>query len=215
MIYYELIQGSPEWFAVKCGKVSGSRMPDIVATTKSGYGASRKNMLATIVCEWLTNTMAETFSNTAMQRGTEKEPLARVEYETFKGVMVDQVGFVDHPDIPMAGASPDGYVGKLDELLVEIKCPNTATHIETLTTKEIDKRYIIQMQWQMACTGAKATDFVSFDDRLPEGLQLFVKRVERDNEMIAMLEKEARKFLEEVQETTEKLELIREQNVKN
>jgi putative phage-type endonuclease len=210
---HNVIQGSPEWFAVKCGKLSASRIPDTIATTKSGYSASRKNMLATLVCERMTKSVAESYSNSAMLRGVEKEPLARAEYETKRGVMVDQIGFVDHPDIAMSGASPDGIVD--NNLLIEIKCPNTATHIETLTTGEIDKRYIVQMQWQMACTGATACDFISFDDRLPEGLQLFIKREHRNDEMIAMLEKEAKKFLEEVNETVEKLESIRNKNVEN
>ena len=206
-------QRTEAWFLSRLGKVTASRVADVIAKTKSGPSASRENYATQLVLERLTNSVGEAYSNAAMQWGTDQEPNARNAYELKMSTFVKEVGFIDHPTIDMSGASPDGFVG--EDGLVEIKCPNSSTHIDTLVSQKVPAKYLPQMQWQMACTGAKATDFVSFDDRLPEGLQLFVKRVERDNEMIAMLEKEARKFLEEVQETTEKLELIREQNVKN
>ena len=113
-----------------------------------------------------------------------------------KDVLVDEVGFVPHPTIEMAGASPDGLVG--DDGLLEIKCPNTATHIETLLSQSVPGKYNTQMQFQMACTGRQWCDFVSFDNRLPEELQLFVKRVPRDNEFIKQMEDEVVKFLNEL-----------------
>jgi len=149
-----------------------------------------------LICERMTNTVAESYSNAAMQWGTETEPLARAAYESFADVLVDEVGYVPNPWINRAGASPDGLVG--EHGLIEIKCPNTATHIDTLISDQVPSKYITQMQWQMACTGRRWCDFVSFDPRLPDGLQLFVKRVEYDAEYIAMLEKEIIKFLEEV-----------------
>jgi predicted phage-related endonuclease len=131
-----------------------------------------------------------------MQHGTDTEPLARAAYEALRDVLVDEVGFVPHPSIIMAGASPDGLVG--DDGLLEIKCPNTATHIETLLSQSVPGKYNTQMQFQMACTGRQWCDFVSFDNRLPEELQLFVKRVPRDNEFIKQMEDEVVKFLNEL-----------------
>lgn len=201
-------QRSDEWFAARCGKATGSRIADIVAKTKSGYSASRANYMAQLVVERMTGKVAESFSNAAMDWGTEQEPYARAAYEAHSGVLVDEVGMVDHPTVEMSGASPDGLVG--DDGLVEIKCPTTATHIETLMEKAAPKKYIDQMQWQMACTGRKWCDFVSFDPRMPQGLQLFVKRVERDDEYIAELESEVAAFLQEVSDKVEKLKSLME-----
>jgi putative phage-type endonuclease len=189
-------QGTPEWFAARLGNVTASRVADVIAKTKSGYSASRDNYMAQLICERMTNTVAESYSNAAMQWGTETEPLARAAYESYADVLVDEVGYVPHPVISRAGASPDGLVG-VDGLL-EIKCPNTATHIDTLLSETVPTKYITQMQWQMACTGRKWCDFVSFDPRLPDGLQLFVKRVERDNLYISTLEIEVTLFLSEL-----------------
>ena len=196
-------QNTPEWFAARLGNVTASRVADVIAKTKSGYSASRENYMAQLICERMTNTVAESYSNAAMQWGTETEPLARAAYESFADVLVDEVGYIPHPIIERAGASPDGLVG-LDGQ-IEIKCPNTATHIDTLLSETVPTKYITQMQWQMACTGRVWCDFVSFDPRLPDGLQLFVKRVERDAEYIAMLEQEVIKFLNELDEKIFKL----------
>ena len=201
-------QRSDEWFTARCGKATGSRIADIVAKTKSGYSASRANYMAQLVVERMTGKVAESFSNAAMDWGTEQEPYARAAYEAHSGVLVDEVGMVDHPTVEMSGASPDGLVG--EDGLVEIKCPTTATHIETLMEKAAPKKYIDQMQWQMACTGRKWCDFVSFDPRMPQGLQLFVKRVERDDEYIAELESEVAAFLQEVSDKVEKLKSLME-----
>ena len=189
-------QGTPEWFAARLGNVTASRVADVIAKTKSGYSASRDNYMAQLICERMTNTVAESYSNAAMQWGTETEPLARAAYESFADVLVDQIGYVPHPTIERAGASPDGLVGLFG--LIEIKCPNTATHIDTLISEQVPSKYITQMQWQMACTARAWCDFVSFDPRLPNGLQMFVKRVEFDTEYAAMLEEEVTKFLGEL-----------------
>ena len=196
-------QGSGEWFAVRVGKVTASRVADILAKTKSGYSTSRDNYMAQLVCERLTNQKAESFTNAAMQHGTETEPLARAAYEALKDVLVDEVGFVPHPTIQMAGASPDGLVG--DDGLLEIKAPNTATHIDTLLSESVPTKYFTQMQFQMACTGRKWCDFVSFDNRLPEELQLFVKRVPRDETYIKLMEAEIVQFIAELDEKIAKL----------
>lgn len=196
-------QGSDEWFAIRIGKVTASRVADILAKTKSGYSTSRDNYMAQLVCERLTNQKAESFTNAAMQHGTETEPLARAAYEALKDVLVDEVGFVPHPSIKMAGASPDGLVG--DDGLIEIKCPNTATHIDTLLSESVPTKYFTQMQFQMACTGREWCDFVSFDNRLPEELQLFVKRVPRDETYIKLMEAEIVQFLAELDDKINKL----------
>ena len=203
----EIIQGSPEWFAQRLGRVTASRVSDIIAKTKTGVSASRANYLAQLVAERLTGQAAETFKSGAMQHGTETEPQARMAYEAETGLMVTEVAMIQHGTIEMAGASPDGLVG--EDGLVEIKCPNTSTHIATLMADKAPSGYIPQMQWQMACTGRAWCDFVSFDSRMPDDMQLFIKRVPRDNALIAEYEAEVVKFLAEVQETVDKLIQIR------
>ena len=197
-----MIQGSDEWFAARCGKVTASRIADMLTRTKTGWGAGRKNYLAQLVAERLTGKPADSYTNAAMQWGIETEPQARAAYEFFSDMQVTETGFVVHPEIDMSGASPDGIVG---EGLVEIKCPNTATHIDTLLNKKIPAKYAHQMNWQMACTGAKWCDFVSFDPRMPADLQFFVKRQERDDEKITELEQQVIEFLNEVDQTINQL----------
>jgi putative phage-type endonuclease len=196
-------QGTDEWFAARIGKVTASRVADIIAKTKTGYSSSRDNYMAQLICERLTNQKGESFTNAAMQWGTETEPLARLSYEVAQNVLVDQVGFVPHPRILMAGASPDGLVG--DNGLLEIKCPNTATHIDTLLSETVPGKYNTQMQFQMACTDREWCDFVSFDNRLPTELQLFVKRVPRDNVFIRLIEGEIVQFIAELDNKINKL----------
>jgi len=202
----DIEQGTDEWFAVRCGKVTASRVADVIATTKSGYSASRANYEAQLICEILTGKPAESYSNAAMAWGTETEPLARAQYELKTGEMVNQVGFVVHPMIEQAGASPDGLVGS--EGLIEIKCPNTSTHLDTLLAQKVSSKYITQMTWQMVCTGRKWCDFVSYDPRLPENLQLFVQRIELDEDYAKKLQNEVVMFLVEVNEKIEKLRKI-------
>jgi len=196
-------QGTPEWFSARLGNVTASRVADVIAKTKSGYSASRDNYMAQLICERMTGTVAESYTNAAMLHGTETEPLARAAYESYADVLVDQVGYIPHPIIDRAGASPDGLVGLYG--LLEIKCPNTATHIDTLISEQVPTKYITQMQWQMSCTGRTWADFVSFDPRLPSGLQMFVKRVEFDAEYVAMLKEEVIKFLNELDAKISKL----------
>ena len=202
----EIEQGTDAWFQTRLGKATGSRIADIVAKTKTGYSTSRENYMAQLICERMTGKVAESYSNSAMQWGTETEPLARAAYEVKTGLTVNQIGFVDHPSILMTGASPDGLVG--DSGMIEIKCPNTATHIETLLSGKVPTKYLTQMTWQMCCTGRHWTDFVSYDPRLPENLQLFIKRVEYDPKYAAELEQEVIKFLDEVEQKIKQLEKI-------
>jgi putative phage-type endonuclease len=201
-------QGSQEWKLARCGSLGASRVADAIAKTKTGWGASRANLAAELICERLTGQPTEGFTNAAMQWGTEKEPYARDAYALRVGLEIRQVALVRHPSIALTHASPDGLVG-LDGLL-EIKCPQTATHIETLTTGAIPQKYITQMQWQMACTGRDWCDFVSFDPRLPQTMALFVKRVERDDSFILQLEDDVAGFLEEVDATVVRLRAMYE-----
>jgi putative phage-type endonuclease len=199
----EIIQGSTEWFYQRLGKVTASRVADVIAKTKTGYSTSRDNYMAQLVVERLTFTKTESYTNAAMQWGTDTEPFARAAYEATHGVMVEEVGFVRHPSIEWAGASPDGLVG--DDGCIEIKCPNTLTMIETLLSQKVPGKYFTQMQFQLACTGRKWCDYVVFDPRMPAKAQLFVKRVDRDDTYIAEIEAEIVKFLAEVESQVNQL----------
>jgi putative phage-type endonuclease len=202
----DLIQGTDAWLQSRLGKVTASRMADLMARTKSGWGAGRANYLAELLCERLTGVGADRFVNAAMAHGTAQEPFARQAYSERHGVEVFEVGFIDHPEIAMSGASPDGYVG--DDGMVEIKCPNTATHLDTLLSGSVAERYVLQMQWQMACCGRQYCDFVSFDPRCPAHLQLFVKRMERDTSLILQLEAEVSAFISELDAKIAALEAL-------
>ena len=196
-------QRTDEWFAARLGRVTASRVADVIAKTKTGYSTSRANYMAELICERLTGVRGGFYQNAAMLWGTSTEPQARAAYETRSGCLVEEVGFVPHSSITMTGASPDGLVD--EDGLVEIKCPITATHLDTLLTETVPGRYITQMQWQMACTGREWCDFISFDPRLPENMQLFIKRVVRDKEMIDTLEMEVFNFIEEMETKLDKL----------
>lgn len=199
-------QRTDEWFAARLGKVTASRVADVIAKTKSGYSASRENYMADLIVERLTGQKASSFSNAAMEWGTATEPQARAAYSAKTGELVEEVGFLCHPVIEQAGASPDGVVG---EGLVEIKCPNTATHLEYVLSGKPPEKYVTQMQWQMACTGKAWTDFVSYDPRLPEHLQMLIVRVARDATRIAELEVEVQKFLNELEDKVKKLQEVK------
>lgn len=201
-------QGTPEWFAQRCGKVTASRIADLMAKTRSSWGASRKNYQAQLVAERITGTVAESFSNAAMQWGTQTEPEAREAYEARKLVIVTEAPFVPHLTIPNAGASPDGFVG--NDGLVEIKCPNTATHIDTLLSGKIADKYIKQIQWQMACTGTQWCDFVSYDPRVGSDLCLWIKRVDRDQALIDEIEQAVIDFNNEIEQQVSALENLKE-----
>lgn len=199
-------QGSAEWFAARVGKVTASRVADVVARTKTGWGASRANYMAELIAERLTGNAAEGFTNAAMQWGTQTEPLARDAYSFRSDNDVLPGGFAIHPYIAESGASPDGLIGS--DGLIEIKCPNTATHIDTLIGQAVPGKYVTQMQWQMACTGAQWCDFVSFDPRLPESMRLFIKRVPRDKTHIQSLEVEVVAFLKETEAKVSELKKL-------
>lgn len=189
-------QRSPEWYAARLGKVTASRVADVVARTKGGYGASRANYMTELLVERLTGTKAEGFTSAAMLWGVENEAAARELYAFDRDADVVEVGIIDHPTIAMTAASPDGLVGV--DGLVEIKCPNTRTHLDTVLSGKIPTDYQTQMLWQMACTGRQWCDFVSYDPRLPANMRLIVIRFHRDDVRIAELETEVALFLAEL-----------------
>ena len=189
-------QRSDEWFNARLGCVTASRTADVMAKTKSGYSASRANYMAQLITERLTGTASEGFSSAAMQWGTDTEPQARMAYELMTGEMVEETGFVLHHTIKSFGASPDGLVGS--DGLIEIKCPNTATHIDTLLSDKVPSKYITQMHVQMICTGREWCDFVSFDPRLPGDMSFWMQRVHRDDDLCKEIETEVIAFLEEL-----------------
>lgn len=192
-----IVQGTPEWHEARRGKVTSSRVVDVCAKIKSGApAATRANYMAQLLLERITGRVEPTFQSRAMQDGIEREPEAREIYAFLTDVDVEQVGFVDHPTIPMAGSSPDGLVGA--DGGVEFKCPFAATHLETLFTGKVHRDYAFQIQWNMAVTGRRWWDYVSFHPSFPEHLRVFIKRVPRDQDVIDNLETEVRAFQEEL-----------------
>lgn len=196
-------QRSPEWFAARLGKVTASRVADVIARTQKGWGSGRANYAAELVAERLTGKVTEGYTNGAMQWGIDNEEEARLAYSFRQDVDVMEVGFVDHPAIDMTGASPDGLIGA--DGLLELKCPMTATHIGTLLGQSVPSKYITQIQWQLACAGRQWCDFASYDPRLPESMRLFVLRVQRDDAAIAELEALVTEFLAEIDDTVSRL----------
>ena len=190
-------QRTEDWFSARLGKVTASSLYKVLAKTKTGYGADRGNYMTQLVLERVTGSKAESYTNASMQWGIDQEPFARAAYEASRGVMVDEVGFIPHPTIEAAGASPDGLVG--DDGMVEIKCPDSKTALECwLSDTPVEGKYFAQMQWQMRCADRSWCDYVVFDPRMPAKAQLFVTRVMRDDEWLATTEAEVVKFLAEV-----------------
>lgn len=201
----ELIQGTEEWRRARAGSLGAASLHEALARLKSGaWAASRANLKAALISERLTGIPWNGYRSPAMMWGTEQEPHARAAYAAKIGAAVREVGIVRHPNIEWAHASPDGWVG--DNGLIEIKCPNTATHVEWLSGGRVPDAYMTQMQWQLACTGRQWCDFVSFDPRVAPALQLLLIRVLRDGAEITRLEKEARVFLAEIEDSLALLE---------
>lgn len=198
-----ILQGTEEWHLQRVGNITASRIHDIMAKTKSGYSSSRQNYLADLVVEILTGGYTETYQSQAMRWGIEKEPEARTVYEFLTDQKVMVAEYAKHPTILDSGASPDGLVGNYG--LIEIKCPNTATHVNMLIKKSIPKQYYLQMQWQLECTERKWCDFVSYDPRMPPEFYIFIKRISKDEQLLETIREEVIKFREEINSTLEKL----------
>lgn len=202
-------QRTDEWYMARCGQLGASQVSKALAKGRGGAeSATRRNLIAEIVAMRLTGTAGEGFTSAAIQWGIDNEPLARSAYEISKGLFVEEEGWIPHPTIEWTGCSPDGLVE--DDGLVEIKCPNTATHLDYLLAGEPPAEYKNQMLWQMECTGRKWCDFVSYDPRMPDDMQLFVVRYMRDDEKLKELREGVMKFLDEVNEMLVKLQAYRE-----
>ena len=203
-----IIQGTVEWFTLRAGKFTGSRFSDLMARTKSGPSTSRANLLATLAVERLTGMCVETYSNAAMQRGTELEPEARAAYEAHIGDRVQEVAWIPHPTLDYVGISPDGLVG--EDGLCEFKCPSAmAKHLEALRSGSHAVEYRWQLQGQLWVTGRQWVDAVSYDPRFPEGLRLAITRVTRDETAIAELESACKVAEAELQAMVEELNQLR------
>jgi putative phage-type endonuclease len=189
-------QQDPSWIKKRIGKATASRMADLMAVTKNGPSAKCVAYLKELVFERLTDRAADHFVSRDMQWGIDQEPNARAAYEMITGADAVVPDFIDHPTIAGSGASPDGLVG--DDGLVEFKCPSSMTHIDTLLAAAVPEERVHQLMWQMAVTGRAWCDFVSYDPRLPAHLQIFVKRVARDEALIAKMEDRVRAFLTDV-----------------
>lgn len=210
MKYFNVEQGTQEWLALRAGKVTASRVKDVLATIKSGEAVARRDYRTQIVTEILTGApVSDGFTNDAMRWGTEQEPMARSAYEVFTGKMVEVVGFVLHPTVARSGCSPDGLLGwdgnDTLEGIVQFKCPKTSTHLDYILDGRVPTNYHPQMLWEMACTGAPWCDFVSYDPRVPEHLQLFIRRFPRDQKRIDEITKEVLEFLGDVDAMLERL----------
>jgi putative phage-type endonuclease len=202
-----MIQGSEEWKLARCGSVGASSIADLMARTKTGYGSSRANLMARLIAERMTGQPQESYTNEAMRWGVDCEPMARAAYAFMANVDVTEIGLVRHPTIDGAHASPDGMIG--DDGLVELKAPNTATHIETLLSGEVADRYVKQMQFQMACTGRSYCDFCSYDPRMPGDLQLFIRRIHRDDAAITEINDAVKLFILEMKAKINRLQTLR------
>jgi len=172
---HEADQGTPEWLAARAGRATGSRAKDILSAIKTGEAAARRDYRIQLICERLTGSPQESgFINAEMQRGTDLEPEARAAYEALTGNMVRQTGFLTDNDI-MAGCSLDGDIDDFKGIF-EAKCPKSATHLNYLRTKDVSA-YIPQITHNLFITGAEWCDFLSYDDRFPEELQIFLVRI--------------------------------------
>lgn len=204
----DILQGSPEWFQMRCGFIGASRIADIMSNGKGGAESTgRANYRAQLVCERLTGCVAESFGNAYTQRGTEDEGAARECYEFVSGYTVEQTSFLFHPMLPFSGCSPDGMIGT--DGLVEIKRKIPAHHIEYIFKNRVPPEYIKQMMWQMAVTSRAWNDFCSYCPELPENMQLFICRLHRDNAMIAEMESAVITFNESVEKMMAELKALR------
>jgi putative phage-type endonuclease len=193
----DLRQRSPEWYAARRGSLGASDIGDALARTKTGWSTSRTHVMNRIILERLTGKTVQGFTTWAMREGIEREPEARLAYMFHVDVDVADAWVYPHPTIAGAHASPDGFVG--DDGLVQIKCPQHSAHLDLLLGGATPPGYVMQIQWEIACTGQAWCDFVSFQPEFPAAMQLIVRRIERDDEHIAELEKHVRAFLEETE----------------
>lgn len=202
---FDVPQRSAEWFALRCGRLTGSCAADMLATIKSGEAAARRDLRLRLVCERLTGVAQEDgYVNGAMLRGIELEATARAAYEAHTGLLVSEVGFLAHDDL-LAGCSPDGLV---EDGLLEIKCPKSATHLRYLRLDGVPPEYRPQVIHNLWVTGAAWCDFVSFDDRFPAPLDYLVRRVVSTDVDLRAYELAVRLFLAEVERELEAVQAL-------
>ena len=190
----ELIQGSPEWFKARLGKISGSRLGDVMRKTKWGESTYKEKLRIELAIERITGKSASNVvMNQAMRDGVEREPDARALFEAITGKEVKEVGSFDHPTIANTSSSPDGLIVG-EEAVLEIKCPMASTHARNLMSETMPKNYVYQVQWEIACTESDYAYFASYHPAFPQELRLKWVRVERDDSVIESLSKEIRDF---------------------
>jgi len=197
-------QRTPEWRAVRCGKITGTGAARVLAKIKKGESADRRHYREELMAERLTNIPTDHYVSREMQWGIDQEPFARAAYEVAYDVDVETCGFFIHPNIKNFGASPDGLVGT--DGMIQVKCPNTSNHLAWMQAGEIPLEHAPQLLADLACSGRKWIDFVSFDPRLPAHLQLFIRRFYRDEKLISALEAEVVQFDREVDAAIGKLQ---------
>lgn len=197
-------QNTEAWHAARAGRVTASRVADIMRKTKTGVSAMRETYLAELIAERLGGVQEPGYCSPDMQHGKDHEANAAAMYAFLHDCELEAVDFVIHPTIDMAGCSPDRIV-KGHSKIVQIKCPQTKNHIATLLGAPVAPDYIKQVQWEMACTESDICHFLSYDPRLPAEMQLHVIEIKRDNAMIAEMEAEVRRFLNEVEDKAERL----------
>jgi putative phage-type endonuclease len=204
-------QGSPEWMALRIGKIGGSRVADLLTEGRGGAESlTRKKYKNELIRERLTGKKLDTYKTPAMQRGIDLEPMARAWYEVKYNTFVDQVAIVLHPSIDGAQCSPDGLVEATNSL-IEIKIPNPENHLDNILTggKQLEQ-YYDQVQWQLACMPEKEfCDLVSYDPEMPDHLQGFVKRIYRDDEYINNMQNAVIAFLSEIETIVNNLKEIK------
>lgn len=205
MMHTEVEQGTPEWLAIRCGKITASKIKDVMSKAKTGNGESitRKNYRMQLIAERLTGCVAESYTNAAMAWGVQFEPEARTAYEFISGHTVEQIAFADHPTIDMAGCSPDGILP--DGAIWEAKCPLTANHIQWMLDGGVPAEHQLQMLWQIEVMDAPYGIFTSYDPRLPFDLQLYTARMERDDSRIEGIRAEVKRLNEDIEATISKL----------
>lgn len=197
------IQGSEEWIEARIGLATGSKFKVLQAKASKGStvrGKTSKDYMKQLAAERLTGLPCVSYKDANMDWGTDNEAGARVVYQAIYGVTVDEVGFVQLDD--NVGVSPDGLVG--DDGMIEIKCPKTTTHIDTILRNKVPAEYIPQIQGNMWVCDRQWCDFISFDPRM-KSTRIWVIRVERDQKYIDNLKREVIGFVLELKELIEKI----------
>ena len=202
----ELIQGSEEWFASRVGKITASRLGDIMKKTRYGESTYKAKVRLELAIERITGKSASSVvMNQAMRDGVEREPDARKLFEAVTGKEVAEVGSFDHPTIVNTSASPDGLI-RGENSCLEIKCPLATTHAKNLMSDTMPKNYIYQVQHQIQCTESDFAYFASYHPDFPKDLRLKIVKVERDDEVINSLNTAIRQFDIEIEDLIIKIQ---------